>query len=212
MAILYPTCENIKRLKVQPTEGEMFLIKHFFKYLSDEIEIFFQPFIDGDRPDIILVQKNAGISIIEVKDWNLEAYYIDDKANWYLRKNNQKIKSPFRQVEAYKNNIFEFHINGLLEEKINNRKLYGKINTFVYFHKSTQYNLNNFLMSGSNNKTKKDLQYSSVGNDYITKIRLPKKIVYLLIKFMKNSKEFCNHLYISLNKVFSSNIQINKKV
>ena len=40
MAIIFPTLENIKRLKVKPTEGEWFLINYLIDNLPDEVEIY----------------------------------------------------------------------------------------------------------------------------------------------------------------------------
>lgn len=42
MAKIYPTIENIERLKVKPTNGEKFLIKYLIEKFNDDVEIFFQ--------------------------------------------------------------------------------------------------------------------------------------------------------------------------
>lgn len=144
MASLYPSLENIKRLKNKPTEGEMFLIDYLLETLPSDIEIYFQPFLNGARPDIVLMQKNVGVTIIEVKDWDLEHYKLDTNNKWYLKQNNTHLKSPFQQVFDYKDDMFNLHINGLLQAKIKNRQFYGRINTFVYFHNAITSELNNF--------------------------------------------------------------------
>lgn len=144
MAEIFPTLENIKRLKVQPTVGELFLINYLIKNLPKEIEIYFQPFLNGDMPDIILMQKNVGVSIIEVKDWNLDKYKIDANNHWILKENDSKIKSPFKQVNTYKENLFNLHISGMLEQKIKNPQFYGRIKTYVYFHKASKIVLSEF--------------------------------------------------------------------
>ncbi len=144
MAKIFPTLENIERLKVKPTEGELFLIRYLIDNLSDDIEIYFQPFLNGDMPDIILMQKNVGVSIIEVKDWNLDLYKIDENNKWYLKQNNALLKSPFQQVFSYKDNLFNLHINGLLKEKIKNKQFYGRIQPYVYFHKATKKDIDIF--------------------------------------------------------------------
>jgi hypothetical protein len=145
MAQIYPTLENIKRLKVKPTEGELYLIEYLLSNLSDDIEIYFQPFLNGDRPDIILLQKGVGAAIIEVKDWNLNSYFVDENNKWHLKSNDIIIKSPLEQVNTYKDNMFNLHINGLLEEKLRNSKFYGRINTYVYFHNSTKDEIDNIF-------------------------------------------------------------------
>ena len=144
MAKIYPTLENINRLKVQPTDGELFLIKYLINNLSNDVEIYFQPFLNGDMPDIILMQENVGVSIIEVKDWNLDLYKIDEHNKWFLKENNALLKSPFQQVFNYKDNLFNLHINGLLKEKIKNKQFYGRIQPYVYFHKATKNNIESF--------------------------------------------------------------------
>lgn len=83
MAKIYPTIENIQRLKVKPTDGERYLIDYLIKKFDDDVEIFFQPFLNGDRPDIILLKRGIGATIIEVKDWDLKNYKIDQSNQWY---------------------------------------------------------------------------------------------------------------------------------
>lgn len=151
MAIVYPSLDNVERLKVKPTEGELFLINCLINRLSDEIEIYFQPFINGDRPDIILIQKEVGVAIIEVKDWHLNSYKLTNNNEWFLLNKNQKIKSPINQVEKYKENLFSLHINGLLESKIKNSALYGRIKTFVYFHNETKSSIEEFYKNSTSN-------------------------------------------------------------
>ena len=55
MAKFYPTIENISRLKVKPTEGEQHLLNYLEENLDDSYEVFFNPFLDGDRPDFIII-------------------------------------------------------------------------------------------------------------------------------------------------------------
>ncbi len=161
MAQVFPTIENIERLKVPPTEGEMFLINHLIEEMDDDVEIYFQPFLNGDRPDIILIRKDSGVSIIEVKDWNLRAYSIDESNKWHVKKNNQLIKSPFQQTFGYKQNLFNLHINGLLEKTLANKNFYTLIRVFVYFHGESKHELEEIFSQplkliaeemGSNNK------------------------------------------------------------
>ena len=145
MAKIYPNIENIQRLKVKPTDGEWFLINYLLHNFDDDAEIYFQPFLNSDRPDFVLIRKGVGAIIIEVKDWNLDSYYIDETNNWFVKSLNQHIKTPFRQVFNYKDNMFSLHVNGLLENKIKNKDFYGRIQVYVYFHKSTKKELDSFF-------------------------------------------------------------------
>lgn len=182
MAQIFPTLENIQRLKVKPTNGEWFLINYLADNFSDDVEIYFQPFLNGDMPDIILMQKNCGVTIIEVKDWDLNSYHLTQKGDWVLNKNDAILKSPFKQVFQYKDNMFNLHINGLLEKKILNPKFYGRINVFVYFHDISQSELKQFYqpvikLSNPNQlmKLTKQSDYYAKTKDTIKSICLPRK-------------------------------------
>jgi len=142
MAKIFPCLENIERLKVPPTPGEIALATSLAQRLSDDYEIFFQPFLNGDMPDIILMRRGAGVAIIEVKDWNLSSYSVDDKNQWRERAGNHVVRSPFEQVFGYKSNMFNLHINGLAEKNVLNNNFYGIIKPFVYFHDSTKEDVN----------------------------------------------------------------------
>jgi len=94
-------------------------------------------------PDIVIMRKGAGVIIIEVKDWNLSSYIIDEKNNWHERAGNHVIRSPFKQVFGYKSNMFNLHINGLAEKNVINKNFFKVIKPFVYFHGIKKSNLDN---------------------------------------------------------------------
>jgi hypothetical protein len=74
MARFFPDLKDIPKLRQKPTEGELHLLNFFADNLDDSYEVHFQPFINGDRPDVILVRPDAGVMIIEVKDWHLKHF------------------------------------------------------------------------------------------------------------------------------------------
>ena len=76
MAHIYPSFDQIEKLKVPPTSGEETLLRLLYDSLDNRFEIYFQPYLGGDRPDVILVNKESGIMIFEVKDWELKNYRI----------------------------------------------------------------------------------------------------------------------------------------
>jgi hypothetical protein len=185
MAQIFPPFENIDRLKQVPTEGELFLLKHLARIFSNNqnIEIYYQPFINGTRPDIVILNKNTGVTIIEVKDWDLDNYYVNKENDWCLTYNGDKIKSPYSQVQKYKEDMFNLHINGILEIKIKNPKFYGRIKTYVYFHNSTENKIKALYQEYL--KTQQELQkpikdyflnnlkYETITSDTLYKLSLP---------------------------------------
>lgn len=166
MGILFPSKEEILKTKPSPTEGELFLINKLEEYLEDSYEIYFQPLLNGDKPDIIVLREKGGILIIEVKDWVLSNYIIDNKANFRLRKNNIPIKSPLQQVGRYKKSICELHMPILEEGSIKKQNIKNVVQTAVYFHNETYNSLNSLKelvrvssnILGRNNITKSGIE------------------------------------------------------
>ena len=204
MALLNPTFDTIGRLRVSATEGELHLLKFLSSALDDKYEIFFQPFINGDNPDIIIMRKNSGVLIIEVKDWHLINYFLDKKKHWRLKENGAYLKSPLSQVLSYKENLYTLHIEHLLEKKIRNQKLFSVVTCAVYFHNETENSIKSFLLEKFSNdeRYKKFISYFElIGRDTLKK----EKFQNILHKrwLDRYSKFFDNNLYQSFKKYLS---------
>ena len=124
MAVIFPELENIQRLKVPPTEGEWTLVNYLKEHLDDTYEVFFNPYLDGDRPDIIILKEDCGAFIIEVKDWNLKNFKVSEANKWEVSDgtNSSKKSSPQQQAFRYKKNPNFFNL----------------VHPFVYFHGSNR--------------------------------------------------------------------------
>ncbi|MCX6164341.1 MAG: NERD domain-containing protein, partial [Ignavibacteriae bacterium] len=176
MAIFNPPIELIKKIKPYPTPGEQFLLNYLYKNLDDTFEIFFQPFLNGDRPDIIILRKSSGAHIIEVKDWNTKHYYIDNNADWRLKEDDTHILSPFEQVLKYKNNLYNLHIKELNETKYLNIQAFGLVSCSVYFHNEITNDIKSFVNQDNllqNSKHQEYIKYFEIyGNDFVTGNRI----------------------------------------
>lgn len=146
MAKLYPTLEIINKQNVKPTEGEFMLLNFLINILDDSYEMYFQPFLNGDCPDIVIMKKGYGVVIIEVKDWRLLNYKIDTKTNWRLSNDETKILSPLKQVHKYKENLFNLHIDELFQRHIKNLNHWETVTCVLYFHNATENELINFIL------------------------------------------------------------------
>lgn len=102
MATIIPSIEKAKQSRQPPTPGEIYLLEYLRDNFDADSEVYFQPCFNGDRPDIIIINKNLGVIVIEVKDWKLSNYKIDTNNQWSLKSNGARIKSPFAQVFSYK--------------------------------------------------------------------------------------------------------------
>ena len=170
MAKLNPTLDVINRQKVKPTEGEMTLLKFLLSNLDDSFEVFFQPLLNGDFPDIVIMKKGYGVLIIEVKDWELNKYKLDNKGKWHIINNDTKIISPFEQVREYKYNLFTLHSEELFNLQIKDPSLWNTVKCAVYFHKPKATELRHFLFDGVRNDNYEGFMnnYFWFGNDSLT--------------------------------------------
>jgi hypothetical protein len=145
VARLYPEWERISQLNPPPTAGERRLLRFLDSVLSNEYEVFFQPFLNGDQPDIVLMRKGGGVLVIEVKDWNLDSYYVNERKQWCLRSDDTVLKSPIDQVLKYKKNFYDLHIENLLQLKLKSYKYWYVVSCALYFDNTNESELENFL-------------------------------------------------------------------
>lgn len=149
---LYPTWEQIEKLKNPLTRGETTLIKFLDDNLpkdnnwknGDKLSdykgwlIFAQPFLNGTRPDIIVYNPFVGMVIFEVKDWNKQHYESKDRKLYVSdARGSYEIKSPLTQVNHYKEKIIGQLVPIIGETIDEEKKNYGLIKTALYFHKMT---------------------------------------------------------------------------
>lgn len=164
MAQIHPDFYTIQHLHQPATEGELILLDFLQKNLNMEFEIYYHPFINGDRPNIVILKKGCGAIIISVNDWDLTDYAINDDLDWWNNSTSTKVQSPFSQINYYKENLVSLHISTFLEKKMNKWYYSNIIYTLVYFHKMSQDNIEKFIhenISKEDNKTKflKDIKY-----------------------------------------------------
>ncbi|BAZ47444.1 hypothetical protein NIES4103_00450 [Nostoc sp. NIES-4103] len=156
MAVLVPSLEEIKSLPQKPTEGEMHLLNALMQILDDKWTVYFQPHLNGLRPDIVIFCEDAGIGIFEVKDWDLNAHkivkYDDGSYEWQVISGDRRWVTiskedycPLKQVEKYRDSIFKYEIPILSAQRILNQKVHSLIQPFVYFHKHTTVDANHRL-------------------------------------------------------------------
>lgn len=167
MAKLIPSIEEIKNSKPYPEDGELALVESLYRNLDDSYEVYFQSYLNGLHPDIVILREGYGVFIIEVKDWNLSYYKYGKKdennkyGKMFLKNTNAKVKTPFDQVMAYKNNLYSLYLPELAIENIKNDKVYGLVKVGVYFHEATSENIESFF-----NQDKKSRRFISIfGND-----------------------------------------------
>ena len=169
MAKLFPAFNIILNMKPDPTDGEKWLLKKLEKLLPDDYEVYFQGSLEGSFPDIVIVRPNHGVVVIEVKDWDLSLYEIDEvEKNWICHPSNQEVcfpRSPFAQVKHYKNLFFGVYSRVLASNKLFNQNLYGIIVPCVFFYNSTSKELHD-LFSPHDDYFRKSYTYYLAREDF----------------------------------------------
>lgn len=203
MAKLIPSLDHILNLKVPPTEGELTLLRFLDNDLDDSFEVYFNPYMNGDRPDIVIVRKRHGVLIIEVKDWDLDAYQLDERKHWVLKDNaSTRVSSPIEQVLKYKENLYTLHLDELYEKRIRDYKFMNMISCAVYFHNATQAKVEDLLVNpySADSKYQKflDKNIKLIGRDTLTKDKFNQILWNLYLHSNTDSRLFSDSLYESI--------------
>ncbi len=216
MAILLPSLPVIRRLKVPPTDGELYLCEFLKEKLDDNYHVFFNPYLDGDRPDIIVLKKGCGAVIVEIKDWNLDCYTIDQKNRWSV--DASVIKSPFLQVFKYKTNFFDLHLPTLGLREALNKSFFKVIDCYVYFHLGTKENIKEKYKLVSD-KIKFEIKKNNekFKNKSISYQNYEQKRIYLQKnkdelnrdEYLSITKDTADHLLKKINQLRSNNLFTN---
>lgn len=216
MATLIPSFENILTMKVKPEEGELHLLKFLDKELDSSFEVYFNPYMNGDRPDIVIMRKGFGVMVIEVKDYNLDLYKLDDRKNFVIKSNNAKTsKSPISQVLKYKNNLYELHIDKLLEKKIKDIRNFNIVSSTVYFHNANSEQINEMLVKPfeENRKYQDFLKYNIdlIGRDNLNELDFNKILKTRYLKAGKPSFLFTDDIYESFKRFLKPPVHLKEQ-
>ena len=143
MAECYPPPEDWTDLRVELTDGERGLGECLIEALSDDWRLYLQPHIGGTRPDLALVHPDAGIQLIEVKDYDLGAYDVSGDT-WQVRTQHglQSTRGPFDQVDAARTALFRLLLPFAEEARQDDRRTFGFVRAGVYLTHASPSQLN----------------------------------------------------------------------
>jgi len=132
---IVPSINEINNLKTRLEDGELKLLNRIRTFLgniqSREFEIYVQPYINGYRPDIMVVEISGAITLLEVKDYrtptNLNQYFIS------------RLEKAYFQVNSVRQRLIELSPELLLKIKnCNERTKYLPLKSILYFHNLTE--------------------------------------------------------------------------
>lgn len=215
MAKFFPNYQTILKMRVPPTEGELYLLNFLKDNYNDEYEVYFNPYMNGDRPDIIIMRQGGGVLIIEVKDWDLSSYELNSQKQWKVKYNGSITKSPIDQVLQYKENLYDLHIPDLLEKKITDFKYFRIVCCAVYFHKATQNDLQNLLVKPfeEDEKYQNFLKYDIdlIGKDDLQKDKFDTILTKRYINTYRPSFLFTQDLYESFSRFLNPPLHLKEQ-
>lgn len=212
VAHFFPSLEVIDKLTVKPTVGEAFLLEKLKEELDDSFDVYFNPYLDGDRPDFLILKKGCGAIIIEVKDWDMSNYFIDKNNHWRTA-HNPKIRtsSPMQQAFKYKSHLFELHIPILGFSNILNPNFYKTIQCFVYLQNSQKSQLDQLynkpinevkkLLNSENSKKYSSKKYQLERDKYNTFAQDSIDGLIKKIKSIRKNPIFQDYIYDEFTKI-----------
>ncbi len=179
----------IKDKNIQISEFDSDVLNKLAKRFVNA-KIYYKPFINGDIPDILILEENKGVILIDISKIKLSEYTIKDKDTFIFKLTQEEMLSPIKKLTNYKNNMFKSHISGLLEQKVKSKgTAFNIIKNVVIFQYETDENIINYF-----------------GKNYIEFTRLLSKNNFDMIPLLQKST-FCNQkIYTSFLKVLTPTI------
>lgn len=215
MASFFPSIEQINNFKVPPTDGELTLLTFLGNTLDDSYEVYFNPYLNGDRPDVLIMREGNGVMIIEVKDWNLSNFSLDEKRKWVYKPNKSVVKSPIDQVLKYKSNLFDLHVDNLLEKKINDFRHFNIVACAIYFHCASQQTVDNLLITPykDDKKYQTFLKYNIdlIGVDGLNAQLFDEILLKRYLSPRQHSFLFTNEIYANFKRLLAPSVHLKSQ-
>lgn len=119
MAITVP-----ETIRSSSTAGERLLFRTLKTFLPDDYIVYYEPEIQGVRPDFVIIGPDLGLVVLEVKDYTKSTLLQINHDEWHIYTSSgeqTKVKSPIKQAREY-----TFHIVDKLKKDKNLIQLDGK--------------------------------------------------------------------------------------
>lgn len=94
--------------------GERALLDLFKSQLAPEWEIYVQPFLNGLRPDFVLLNPNVGVAVFEVKDWqpDVRSYRVTQNRRILVADGGgteEVLEDPVGKIRLYRDELFNLY-------------------------------------------------------------------------------------------------------
>lgn len=232
LAIFFPPYVALKDRFYSPTPVEYAFLDQL-KKLDDSFFIFFKPFINGDRPTIVICKSNSGILLIEVNDWVLEDYFISSRGDWHNRIDPElSILSPFQRLNGFKKNIYNLFIEEFYSKGYFNSSTVPSFKSLTYFHNTKKSLLDSFLnpdlddsfynkyhsdlsshtFCTSDSFNIKDIIQNFSANEHFEKHIYNKILRFLKPPFHPHTEGTQDYLFSKIQEQLSQSSQVHRKI
>ena len=213
MATIFPSWDIIDNFHNKLQEGELKIARFLESNLSNDWEVYVQPFLNGSRPDIVILNPKMGVMIIEVKDWDLNKYFFENEKLYVKTNRGKQIidrESPINQARHYRNNLIS--LIPRLDEITD--KDFRAISVGLYFNKELKDDVKTFFSNGPNmygNEillSKDDLDIKKIEGIFNTETRNKKLIPIESLDLIRtwlsppyHFKEQCTNIKLKNNQI-----------
>jgi hypothetical protein len=119
--VVSPPRDELSRLITPLNCGERAVFDLFDAHLPPDWEIYIQPYLNGLRPDFVLLHPTLGVAVFEVKDWNLFAcdWRTEQRSNQFVlvgtdqRGHRFEKPHPALRIAQYRDEIAQIYCPGL---------------------------------------------------------------------------------------------------
>lgn len=111
-------------IRSSATKGERVLFQTLKEFLDDDYIVYYEPDINGKRPDFLIIGPYLGLLVLEVKDYTLKTLHHLNHDEWVINSTTNgmiTVKSPLKQARDYM-----FDIQNLLKKDGNLTHQEGK--------------------------------------------------------------------------------------
>ena len=163
------------------------LIEKIRPYLQTDDIIYYSPDINGDKVDIAILKPNCGIYLIQIFDYDITKYHVDDDNGTLFDENDERIISPILSLKRIKENLITLYLKTTSEKRLDQKNYWSIITSIGFF---------------PNNST---LQSEKCINNHIIKSNC---VIVGNDIFASDIKDFLHQIkFFNSNQWFSSNIK-----
>ncbi|MEV5029620.1 3'-5' exonuclease [Paenibacillus sp. LPE1-1-1.1] len=90
-------------IRTSAAAGERMLFRTLKAYLADDYVVYYEPEIEGSRPDFVIIGPDLGLVVLEVKDYTPTALFQIDHDEWQLYTSAgrlEAVENPYKQARG----------------------------------------------------------------------------------------------------------------